>query len=182
MEAGTPRGQTLQMVRELERAMYAAEEDLTNGKGGLLKFELLKIGTSVARADAPVSKSDNLGGIEVELVTSDNRDIRTSDFIAAWRERVIPKPGTNIFTIKAAQGGPPGRDIDIRLSGNDLRKLKQQPLRKKFIARYPGVLDIDDNLQFGQKEAIINLTPRGQSLGFQHKMLAVKFVMLLKVR
>jgi len=27
-------------------------------------------------------------------------------------------------------------------------------------------LDIDDNLQFGQKEAIINLTPRGQSLGF----------------
>ena len=167
MEAGTPRGQTLQMVRELERAMYAAEKDLTNGKGGLLKFELLKIGTSVARADAPVSKSDNLGGIEVELVASDNRDIRTSDFIAAWRERVIPKPGTNIFTIKAAQGGPPGRDIDIRLSGNDLRKLKQAALEvRNLLARYPGVLDIDDNLQFGQKEAIINLTPRGQSLGF----------------
>ena len=94
------------MVRELERAMYAAEKDLTNGKGGLLKFELLKIGTSVARADAPVSKSDNLGGIEVELVTSDNRDIRTSDFYSSLARESYPKTWDKYFynqgSLKAA--------------------------------------------------------------------------------
>ena len=167
MAAGTSRDQTFKMVHEMERAMYAAEKDLTEGRNGLLKFELLKVGMSVAREDSYVSKSNTLGGIVVELVPSDTRDIRTSDFIAAWRDRIRPIPGTDIFTIKAAQGGPPGRDIDIRLTGKDLRELKRAAIDlKNLLSRYPGISDIDDNLKFGQKEAIIKITPRGQALGF----------------
>jgi multidrug efflux pump subunit AcrB len=167
MNAGTPRSETTRMVHEMERALKEAEASVTDGKGGLVKFNLLKFGTSVARADVPASQSDNLGGLVVELVDSDKRQIRTNAFIEAWRARIKPIPGTDIFTLTPAQGGPPGRDVDIRLKGRNLADLKQAALDVRgLLGRYPGVSDANDNLQYGKQEAIMTLTPLGRALGF----------------
>ncbi|MDA0655351.1 MAG: efflux RND transporter permease subunit, partial [Proteobacteria bacterium] len=167
MNAGTPRAETIRMVHEMERALKQAEASVTGGKGGLVKFNLLKFGTSVARGDVPASQSDNVGGLVVELVDSDKRQIRTNAFIEAWRARIKAIPGTDIFTLTPAQGGPPGRDVDIRLKGRDLADLKQAALDVRgLLGRYPGVSDANDNLQHGKQEAIMTLTPLGRALGF----------------
>ncbi|MBL23144.1 MAG: hypothetical protein CMM48_04525 [Rhodospirillaceae bacterium] len=167
MNAGAPRHETTRMVREMKRAMKAAEHDLTGGKGGLVRFSLEKYGVSVAREDVPVSFADNLGGMVVELVESDQRTVRTAEFIEAWRARVRPIPGIDIFTITPAQGGPPGRDVDVRLKGRNLDDLKKAAIEVRgLLQRYAGVTDANDDLQYGKREAIIAVTPQGRGLGF----------------
>ena len=167
MNAGTPRDQTIKMVREMERSMRETEYSLTEGKGGVVRFSILKFGMSVAREGVPVSNADNFGGMVVELVESDERDIRTNAFIEAWRARIKPIPGMDIFTITPAQGGPPGRDVDVRLKGRILNDLKQAATEVRvLLERYNGVSDVNDDLQFGKREAIIAVNPQGRGLGF----------------
>ena len=75
--------------------------------------------------------------------------------------------GVDILTILAAQGGPPGRDVDVRLSGDNVANLKAASLEvQELLKRYPGVSSIEDDLPFGKLETIIEVTSEGRALGF----------------
>ncbi|MEE8222988.1 MAG: efflux RND transporter permease subunit, partial [Alphaproteobacteria bacterium] len=124
MSAGTPRARTQAMLDELERAALAAEEALTGGQGGLIHVTLSKIGTRARREGVVPSSGDNIGGVTLELTPSDQRPVRTREMIAQWRESVAVMAGVESLTIVGESGGPPGREIDIRLRGRDTRVLK----------------------------------------------------------
>ncbi len=168
MMPGTPRDRTLDMVRELRRSLDKAEEQLTEGKGGLVRIAVDSIGTSSGRRDAGQGvEGDNIAGITVELASSDERKVRTKRFVQEWRKLVEPIPGVDVLTIVAAQGGPPGRDIDIRLSGGDLASLKAAAREvRDMLSRYPGISDVEDDLSYGKLESIMELTAHGRALGF----------------
>ncbi|MCG8544684.1 MAG: efflux RND transporter permease subunit, partial [Alphaproteobacteria bacterium] len=168
MVAGTPRSQTVEMVRALNRALDETEYSLTGGQGGLVRTSVDSIGASVGRRDGGQgSDGNNVGGITVELAPSDTRAVRTEEFALAWRDAVQAVPGLETMTILAARGGPPGLPIDVRLSGGDLRGLKAAADEvKALLARYPGVSDIDDDLAYGKQESILELSPQGKALGF----------------
>jgi multidrug efflux pump subunit AcrB len=165
MVPGTARAQTQIMVDELERALGAAQDEL--GKK-LIVTHVVKLGTRAAQTGAgSSSNSDHLGGIYVELVSSDQRDIRTADFIDAWKRNVQLKPGLQKLTVVEAQTGPPGRDVDIRISGDDIGRLKTAANDVvDMLNRYPSLSSIEDDLPYGKEEAILELTPHGQALGF----------------
>jgi multidrug efflux pump subunit AcrB len=166
--AGTPRAKTEAMLNEMERAMRVAERKLTGGKGGLVYAAIQRIGTpvGVSPVAAPV-EGDHVGGIFVQLIPTDRRTVTAAAFIRAWRKEVRPMAGLRLFTIKPARGGPPGRDVDVRLSGTAPAKLKKAAEELiQLIRTIPGVTDIEDNLPFGKREAILELTPRGKALGF----------------
>ena len=168
MLPGTPRSQTLDMVRELRRSLGRTEERLTGGSGGLVRIAVDSIGTSSGRRDAGQgADGDNVAGITVELAPSDQRTVRTTDFVRQWRATVEPIAGVDTLTIVAAQGGPPGRDVDVRLSGNSLVALKSAAHEvRAMLTRYPGVSDVEDDLSYGKLESIMELTPHGRALGF----------------
>ncbi|MEE8084167.1 MAG: efflux RND transporter permease subunit [Alphaproteobacteria bacterium] len=173
MSAGTPRARTQAMLDELERAALAAEEALTGGQGGLIHVTLSKIGTRVRREGAVPSSGDNIGGVTLELTPSDQRPVRTREMIAQWRESVAMMAGVESLTIVGESGGPPGREIDIRLRGRDTRVLKAVAKEVKgLLARYPGVSDVEDNLPYGKAEEILRVTPRGRALGFTTQSVA----------
>ncbi|WP_135081878.1 efflux RND transporter permease subunit [Terasakiella sp. SH-1] len=166
MVAGTPRSETQIMVDELERALYEANEELG---GDLIKTHVAKIATKVStgKGAGGASNSDHLGGIYVELVESDKRDIRTAEFLAVWRKHLDQKAGLQKLTLIPAQAGPPGRDVDIRINGDDIQNLKRASNEvQDLLKRYPGVSAIEDDLPYGKEEAILELTPHGQALGF----------------
>ena len=76
-------------------------------------------------------------------------------------------PGTDIFSIVEEQAGPPGREIDIRITGGDLDALKAAAGEvTDLIRRFPGVSDVEDDLPHGKIETIMEVTPRGRALGF----------------
>lgn len=168
MVAGTSRAQTVKMIDELEWAMHAANDELAATEGNVVVMNVASIGASVGSRDGGGGvDGDNAGGIVVELKPSDERNVRTSEFVASWREKVKAVPGLETMTILPAQGGPPGRPVDVRLSGDNLEALKAAANEVRgLLARYPGVTDIEDDLTYGKQELILELSPQGKALGF----------------
>lgn len=163
---GTPRSVTEQMLYELEEAMFRSEAKLTGGHGRLVASSFGRIGESQGEPFTS-SRGDHLAGIHAELIPSDQRDIRTLEFIDAWRQEVRALPGLTKLSILARQVGPPGRDIDLRLTGGTPEDLKRASSEvRALIGQYPGVTDLEDNLPYGRSEILLTVTPRGRSLGF----------------
>lgn len=165
--AGSPRERTIAMLGELERGLAAAEKELTDGQGGLVRMALSKAGGPVGQQTALPGAGDHIGGLAVELTPSDERDIRTDTLVEAWRKNVRLHAGTEFLTIRQARGGPPGREVDIRLSGAELDSLKAAAKEVRLLlAEYPGVTGVEDNLPYGKRETILEVTPTGRALGF----------------
>jgi multidrug efflux pump subunit AcrB len=165
--AGVPREKTVAMLDELERALASAEQALSKGSGKSVQMILTKIGTEIGVQGGAVNSGDHVGSLSVELTPSDERDVRTDALIEAWRERVKPMAGLTVLSIRAPQGGPPGREIDVRLSGDDLPNLKKTAEEiGKLLKLYPGVSDVDNDLPYGKRESILKVTPEGKALGF----------------
>jgi multidrug efflux pump subunit AcrB len=161
------------MIRELERALHAADAKLAGGDS-VVRLAVAKIGVPVGvRGAAQQPNGDHLGGMLVELVPSDRRRVRTAALIEAWRAEVEALPGLEVLTIRGRQGGPPGRDLDVRLSGGTLAALKEAALDlRRALGRYPGVSDAADNLPWGKQELVLEVTPRGRALGFTTESVA----------
>jgi multidrug efflux pump subunit AcrB len=165
--AGTPKFEVVRMLDEMERALLETEGQEVAEKGGLVQMSMHKVGTSSGRFSLDSIGGDHLGSIIVELVPSDKRNVTAAAFIEKWRANINATAGVDALTIQAQQGGPPGREIDIRLSGADLPVLKRAAGEvRALLLSFPGVSDIDDDLPFGKREAILELTPRGKALGF----------------
>ncbi|MBL4719794.1 MAG: efflux RND transporter permease subunit [Alphaproteobacteria bacterium] len=165
--AGVPREKTIEMLDRVEAALASAERDLSGSNGTLVQMILTKIGAEVGTRGGALNSGDHIGGLSVELAPSDERDVRTDDLIEAWRARIKPMAGLTALSIRAPQGGPPGREIDVRLSGDNLINLKATAEAiGKILKRYPGVSDVENDLPYGKRESILTVTPEGKALGF----------------
>ena len=169
MASGSTRSQTLSMLEEMERALDKVEDDLTPNGEELISFAYSKIGGTFSSDQGTPSGGANelLAGMVIELLTADQRDVRVDEFVEALRAEIRPMPGLERLLVRAPVGGPPGREFDLRLLGNDLELLKSsaQEIVSKVDA-IPGTTDIDENLDYGAEERIIRLTSFGRSIGF----------------
>jgi multidrug efflux pump subunit AcrB len=169
MAPGTPRHQTNAMLVELERALDVTESKFTEGEGGLVRMSLAALGTTFQDDENGGERgtSDSRAGLKVELLTADQRSVRMKDFVASWRNEVNLLPGLDRLAIRAPSGGPPGRDVDIRLIGDDLDVLKIAAAEViSIIGTIPGTNAVSENLSYGAEERIIRLLPLGKALGF----------------
>jgi multidrug efflux pump subunit AcrB len=169
MIPGTPKARTFDMLLEVEDALYRAVENLDGADSELVTMSLGKLGVPVGeqRGGPSESSSDTVGGLVVQLKTSDTRDVRSEALMSAWRTEVQKQPGLKTFTVMAAQSGPPGRALDIRLRGGSVQDLKAASAAVgDLVSRYPGVTDVDDDLPVGKPEIILEITATGQALGF----------------
>ena len=169
MASGSTRTQTLTMLEEVERALDQVEEDLTPNGETLISFAYSKIGgTFTGDPGTPTGGANELlAGMVIELITADQRNVRVTEFVDALRAEIQPMPGLERILVRAPTGGPPGREFDLRLMGDDLEMLKQSAFEiTQLVDAIPGTTDIDDNLDYGAEERIIRLTSFGRSLGF----------------
>ena len=159
MQAGTPRDVVRATVGRIEERLSAIETEL--GKGDQL---ISAVYTQIGRAGR--NTGDNLAQISVTLVPTEQRSVRTGDFVSAWRASVPQIAGVERFSIIEQRGGPPGRDVDVRLEGGSSAELK---LAASEVADHlmlmPGVSGVTDDLPYGKPELVLTLTPRGAALG-----------------
>lgn len=174
MAPGTPREKTLAMARELGRAAGAAEQRLTGGEGGLISYEFATVGATEGRQGEGLIAGDHAGAYTIELMPSDGRDVRTYEFMAEWEKEVRPHAGVeNVIFFERSAGGPPGRDLDIRLHGAGLDVLKTAALEiRGLIKNVPGVMAVEDNLPFGREEILMEVKPAGRAMGFTTQSVA----------
>ncbi len=168
MVPGTSRAQTEAMLQEVDRALHQAARELSGGDTGLIRLSLIKLGVHLdPQRGGGGAGIDHIGGLITELRTADERTVRMQQLLDRWRALIRPLPGLDNVTLRAAAGGPPGRDVDVRLWGSDPATLKRAALElRQLLLRIPGVSDVNDNLPWGKPETILELTPRGLAMGF----------------
>lgn len=161
-QAGIPEQDAVAGVAAIEAALFEAERKLTKDTG-----EKLVVASYALLGRAGNNRGDNVASISVQLTLAEEREVRTPDIVQAWRRALPEIPGLARFSIAQTRGGPPGRDLDIRLSGAPLQKLKQAAAElQDALSAFPGTSGVTDDLPYGKPELQMQLTPRGRALGF----------------
>ena len=158
---GTPREKAIEGVEAVEAALRGVERTLPPEGEALVVDAYALIGR------AGRDRGDNLATLRVQLTASEERTVRTPDLVRAWRERLPDIAGVRSVSVAERRGGPPGRDLHLRLSGADAATLKAAAADAiAAIQALPGVTGAEDNLPLGKPEVTLTLTPRGEALGF----------------
>ena len=169
LSPGSDRAATEAALARIDAALEETALAYVDDPEDLIVMSFARIGSSITRRPGAAKlRGDNIGSMHVELISSDLRPVRIDDFIDAWRQALPAIAGVEALTLTERAGGPPGRELDIRLrGGSSLDGLKQASLElQALLARLPGVSQIDDDLPYGKEEVLIELTPRGRALGF----------------
>ena len=163
--AGTPPARTEAFLDHVEHTLRETEAALG---GPLVEVATSHRGVIEGADGRRTHTGDQFGTVIVELVEPDARAVRNHDFMREWRKRVELPAGIESFSVFERRPGPPGRDIDIRLteSGNNIAQLKAAALELAgVLATIRGVSGIDDDMPFGREQLIYRLTAEGRAMG-----------------
>ncbi len=112
----------------------------------------------------------HLGQVWVELKAADERELAgmrsSTEVLMELRSISDQLTGVNSVTWIEMNGGPGGKDIVIRLSGDDFDQLKDAS--QELIAelgQYTGVVDLDENADEGKREARLTLRKTARPTG-----------------
>jgi multidrug efflux pump subunit AcrB len=162
--AGTDSDIVDQFINHLDLTLIETDNAL-GGDNIKVAFQQLR-SASFSRTSASGTSGDEFGSLLVELQPGDNRAISTSAFNKEWRKRITVPAGIEKFTIEVATSGPPGKPIEVKLTGNDIQNIKQASLELQALLKsYAGLTNIDDDLPFGKSQLIYELTPAGKAAG-----------------
>jgi multidrug efflux pump subunit AcrB len=161
--AGTERARVDGFLAHLEQTLYETESAL--GGNLIVAAETIQGRSTVAGGSAS-NRGSQFGSMLVELTPSDQREVRLGQFIAAWSERVQRPAGLESFSIFPRVGGPPGRDVEVRLTGDDAEAMKAAALElSSALGSFSGVTGIEDDMPYGREQFIYKLTPQALSVG-----------------
>jgi multidrug efflux pump subunit AcrB len=169
MLPGADREDTLEMMRELQRAtdVVTARFEAEHGLNPAT-FILAEVGGGAGRslASAESKGPDLVGSIAMELISPDLRPYPTSAFISALEDEVVPHPLLEEISFRNAFFGPGGASLAVDLFGGEAETLKAAAeALKAALAGYPEVSGLEDSLAYDKEELILSLTPQGESLG-----------------
>jgi multidrug efflux pump subunit AcrB len=161
--AGTPPERVEAFLIHVEQALSETEQALG---GDLVRASVTRLGKGIDPGDGNAPRGDQFGNIQVELVSPEQREVRNRDFIQAWEQRIRRAPGIENFSIDERQAGPPGRDLEVRLTGNDPFVLKEAALDlAELFDDFPGTYATNDDTPFGREQLVFQIKPEGQALG-----------------
>lgn len=161
--AGTPREQVADYMQQMEQQLAATDEQLG---GGLVEIAVTRLGMAIQPGTNFTRTGDQYAHIQIELLPSDQRNVRNTEFIQAFEAQVPQWPELNSFGVFEPTIGPPGRDLEVRISGHDPSILKQAANElAEVISATPGVTGVEDDTPYGREQIIFALNPAGESLG-----------------
>ncbi len=179
MPEGTPTELTASAVAQVANAARGIADEVDRERDIDIEGSIFAhFSTSVGRqpyrrkqASGPASfaaagaRGSHLGEVQVEVVSSDSREISVAELTRRWRERTGEIVGAEEVTFTAsliAAASP----IQIELMGPDLATLRgAADFVKDRLGRYPGVLDIADSFRSGKRELELELLPSAEALG-----------------
>jgi multidrug efflux pump subunit AcrB len=175
MVEGATRADTLEMMREMQRATEEVGRDYEEQYGlNPLVYVMAQVGGNTGSGLAGVDNKDKdlLGGVSIELIEADLRPYSSFAFVAALQDKVNRLPRVEAISFRGHRAGPGGDALDVQFYGADVQVLKaaSEDLQTALL-QYPEVSAVQDNLAYDKEELILDLTAQGQALGFTIDML-----------
>ncbi len=169
MLPGATRADTLEMMREMQRATEALGAEYAAEHGANpLKFVVAEVGGNSGRAIAgsETKEPDQLGSITIELIDADSRPYSSFAFVAALQDSIVQHPMAETVSFRSWGSGPGGDSLDIQMFGADSETLKAAAeALKTALAQFPEISGLEDTLAYDKEELILELTPQGEALG-----------------
>lgn len=163
--SGTPPEQVRAFGEHMETSLWQTNEALKSDTD-LVVHAVLRINQATFDGGQNYSQGEQYASLHVELLTPDEREVRNPEFITAWKQRLTLADGLEQLSITSPRGGPPGKDIDIFLTGQSPEILKRAgEAIAEHLKAYSGVVDVQDDIPFGKNQFLYSLTPLGESLG-----------------
>lgn len=163
--AGTPPSRVAEFGQRMEDTLWELERELGDGQD-LIKVALLRLNQGSFNGGQSIERGQQYAMVAVELVAPDNRNASNKDVAEAWRDALRLPAGVEQLSITEPDGGPPGRPVDILITGAEPEVLKRAAEDvKAALAEFTGVTDILDDLPWGRQQFVFKLTPMAQSLG-----------------
>lgn len=167
MPQGTSYERTAEVVARIEKAAREVGAGLPPAADGkpITRRIKAKVGSGGA----------NQGHVELELCKSEDRDITSSALVGRWRKALGAVPEATSVNFAGSRHRPGGKPIELRLLPRDpahaepmVRELRQA------LARFPGVYNVDDNLEPGKRELRLGLKAPARNLGLNERELAIQ--------
>jgi multidrug efflux pump subunit AcrB len=160
--AGTDSRRVDQFMATMAKSLNANEEAL----GGNLLLHAVTTRGGTLGAGGRSRNGEELGSMTIEMVPSDERNVRNAEFISELRARLPLPAGLESLSITEREAGPPGSDINVRLTGPDATSLKRAAEEVvQALAVLPGVLDAEDDMPWGREQLIYQVSPWGEAMG-----------------
>lgn len=163
--AGTKPKIVTDFTKQVAKAAQLTAKQLSPNKKiitSLVRYQnrTAKIGNSLP------NYGEQFGSVELELVSPDQRAVNNQQFINTWRKNLKLPPGIENFLITTRRAGPPGVEVDIALSGNNIQQLKaaSQVLMNR-LRNEAGTSNVKDDIPFGQDQVVFDLNHTGRALG-----------------
>ena len=172
---GTPEAITTAASLRLENAIWEVADQFADAviieDEGLIRTLRRSVGqVRDAGAIGPEGRAtgSHVAKIDVEMVESSERTVHSEDILNAWREAVGNFPGAETVVFGAPEHGPGGTPIEFRILGSPEQMdeiTEVVEVCKAELAKYPGVVDIRDDLTPGKWEYQLKINDRAKSLG-----------------
>jgi len=164
--AGTAESEINDFLQYLENTLHQTATEFPKDDPLVLTAIKIKNTLSTENYEPAENRGKEFAHLFVELTQPDDRVVRNKDFINAWRDSIVLPPHIENFTITAPRTGPPGKDIDIEISGKNWDYIKKAAVElERILSTYDGVTDVKDDLPFGQQQYIFQVSSTGKSLG-----------------
>ncbi|MEH6519941.1 efflux RND transporter permease subunit [Sulfitobacter sp.] len=170
MAEGASRADTLEMMREMQRATEEVAKQMEDKHGtNPLDYVMGQIGSNSGRglSAADGKDGDLLGGISIELIDADLRPYSSFAFVALLQDAVVNHPLAETVSFRGWRSGPGGDALDVQFYGASTQTLKDaSEALQTALLKYSEVSAVEDNLAYDKEELILDLTPQGLALGF----------------
>ncbi len=175
---GVPIEQSRKVLGRLVESAESANAALAQrGDEAVLKGIYGQIGASLLERGPRPADSDGGGshsiGVQVFLVTADQRDFSGADFARNWRAAIGTVPGVESLGFKSEVGPTGELPIDIQLAHRSRAVLETAAQElAEMLSGYAGVMDIDDGVSLGKSQWNFRIKPEARNLGLNATDLA----------
>ena len=154
---------------------------LTNVGVSFIDFNRMTLGSQYIQILIELTKQRPQGIIEryispivnLRFDAKGTRSRDTKQIINALRDRLQRVAGVQRLSILRPQGGPAGADIELGVTGADVKQLLAIANEvRDYLRRLPGAMDIKQDLEPGKLEYQYSLNDRGRELGLTQSQIA----------
>lgn len=160
---GTPLDVTEQAAIRMEDALMEAAGGIETRSG---RHPIVALQSSVGMKLINPAEAPHMAEILVEFVEAEDRFLHSREIVRLWQEKIGTIPGIVSLNFISEGGGPPGKPIEIWLTGRDLGMLSRasEEVRRE-LGTYAGVFQIEDDFRPGKRELRASLKPEARALG-----------------